>query len=337
MSHHFNNQMISSVSDYYSTKPDLSGLKNHRLISASGVVEAKSPSDYESAWSPTSPLDFRFFSSFGNPFAGSSSRSIWKGEQKSWDSGKVGLSILHSLADDHRHHQTDSSRILLPSPDSKNMIFGSLMRNGNLNCQKPLLSQAPAKAFIPNTDVPKVVFGIGHNPFDVVELQSSCLVDTYCVNNNAFNGLADSDIEMSEDYTCVTSHGPNPKTTHIFGDQVLESAELNELKKLCCGKKKESIFDIAPLDLTTTPIDVYHPKNFLRTCYLCSKKLDFKEDIYMYSGYKAFCSSECRQVVLDLDEEMNEEEEEDDEAMSTSSSDEDLSKKKSNGVIFTMG
>ncbi|URE19448.1 hypothetical protein MUK42_11203 [Musa troglodytarum] len=35
--------------------------------------------------------------------------------------------------------------------------------------------------------------------------------------------LSASEIEQSEDYTCIISHGPNPRMTHIFGDCILES------------------------------------------------------------------------------------------------------------------
>ncbi|CAL9180747.1 unnamed protein product [Musa hybrid cultivar] len=37
------------------------------------------------------------------------------------------------------------------------------------------------------------------------------------------SSLSASEIEQSEDYTCITSHGPNPKKTHIFGDCILDS------------------------------------------------------------------------------------------------------------------
>ncbi|KAE8715172.1 RNA-directed DNA polymerase (Reverse transcriptase), Ribonuclease H [Hibiscus syriacus] len=32
-----------------------------------------------------------------------------------------------------------------------------------------------------------------------------------------------TEMELSEDYTCVISHGPNPRTTHIFDNCVVES------------------------------------------------------------------------------------------------------------------
>lgn len=216
---------------------------------------SKSLSDYETAWSPTSPLEFRLFSSLGNPFGGGSSslRSIPRMHQKSWDSGKVGLRIVDSLDD----HHADSSRILLPSPDSKNMIFGSLMMN-------PF-----AKSPIHKDDKPSSCSGAGNiivNNIDACQQES----------------LNESEVEISEEeYTCVISHGPNPKTTHIYGSQVLESVEDDETKKGCCEDKKESIFVISPLDLTTIA-DELPPNDFLSFCSFCSKKLGIGKDIYMY-------------------------------------------------------
>ncbi|XP_075504280.1 uncharacterized protein LOC142541696 [Primulina tabacum] len=43
---------------------------------------------------------------------------------------------------------------------------------------------------------------------------------------------------------------------------------------------------------------------FLDACALCKKKLDFKEDIFMYSD-KAFCSQNCRDDQIALDEKFN--------------------------------
>jgi hypothetical protein len=39
--------------------------------------------------------------------------------------------------------------------------------------------------------------------------------------------LSAIEMELSEDYTCVISHGPNHKTTDIFEDYIVES---------CCGR-----------------------------------------------------------------------------------------------------
>ncbi|XP_010523331.1 PREDICTED: protein MARD1-like [Tarenaya hassleriana] len=42
--------------------------------------------------------------------------------------------------------------------------------------------------------------------------------------------------------------------------------------------------------------------NFLRTCSLCNRHLRHNRDIYMYRGDKAFCSLECREKQMMLDE-----------------------------------
>ncbi|XP_042397174.1 FCS-Like Zinc finger 3-like [Zingiber officinale] len=42
---------------------------------------------------------------------------------------------------------------------------------------------------------------------------------------------------------------------------------------------------------------------FLENCSLCRKKLQQSKDIYMYRGDRAFCSEECRQKKIFMDEE----------------------------------
>ena len=41
-------------------------------------------------------------------------------------------------------------------------------------------------------------------------------------------GAEEDDGPASEDYTCVISRGPNPRTVHIFGDRVVEGARVAE-------------------------------------------------------------------------------------------------------------
>ncbi|KAK3011065.1 hypothetical protein RJ639_010740 [Escallonia herrerae] len=42
--------------------------------------------------------------------------------------------------------------------------------------------------------------------------------------------------------------------------------------------------------------------HFLRACALCKRRLIPGRDIYMYRGDSAFCSQECRQQQMNLDE-----------------------------------
>uniref|UniRef100_A0A2P2JBJ8 Senescence-associated family protein n=1 Tax=Rhizophora mucronata TaxID=61149 RepID=A0A2P2JBJ8_RHIMU len=42
--------------------------------------------------------------------------------------------------------------------------------------------------------------------------------------------------------------------------------------------------------------------NFLEACFLCRKPLGYNSDIFMYRGNTPFCSKECRQEQIDMDE-----------------------------------
>ncbi|KAK4758284.1 hypothetical protein SAY87_019585 [Trapa incisa] len=44
------------------------------------------------------------------------------------------------------------------------------------------------------------------------------------------------------------------------------------------------------------------PPHFLESCALCKKRLGNRRDIFMYRGDTAFCSQDCRQEQIDLDE-----------------------------------
>lgn len=112
---------------------------------------------------------------------------------------------------------------------------------------------------------------LNSNNFSLVKL------DSMSVSNRSGNGfveaLSGSEIELSEDYTCVISHGPNPKTTHIYGDCILEGHSY-ELNSICKGEVKE-------IEAVQSSTARYPPVDFLSICHTCSKKLEGK-DIYIY-------------------------------------------------------
>ncbi|KAK8933831.1 hypothetical protein KSP39_PZI015399 [Platanthera zijinensis] len=88
------------------------------------------------------------------------------------------------------------------------------------------------------------------------------------LNPKLFTGsISPREMELSEDYTCVISYGPNPKKTHIFDNYVVESSE-----------------------------------DFLSFCHGCRKSLGQGKDIFMYRGERAFCSDECRQIEMMSDD-----------------------------------
>ncbi|XP_047976318.1 FCS-Like Zinc finger 8-like [Salvia hispanica] len=85
--------------------------------------------------------------------------------------------------------------------------------------------------------------------------------------------LSLKEMEMSEDYTCVIKHGPNPETKHIYDDCILDE-------------------DDPKLDLSQPQTE--EPKDFFSFCHACKALLQEDKDIYIYRGEKAFCSQECR-------------------------------------------
>jgi len=91
-----------------------------------------------------------------------------------------------------------------------------------------------------------------------------------------------SEIEQSEDYTRIIARGPNPKTTHIFGDCILEprtvgggddeavAMESEEGAAGCCYFVVKSAAEAAA-----------GADDFLSSCFACKKKLE-GNDIYIY-------------------------------------------------------
>ncbi|KAL0397426.1 UNVERIFIED_CONTAM: FCS-Like Zinc finger 2 [Sesamum calycinum] len=49
--------------------------------------------------------------------------------------------------------------------------------------------------------------------------------------------------------------------------------------------------------------DNYQP-HFLDSCFLCHRPLNHNTDIFMYRGNTPFCSQECRQEQIEMDEEV---------------------------------
>ncbi|RRT72673.1 hypothetical protein B296_00021410 [Ensete ventricosum] len=99
--------------------------------------------------------------------------------------------------------------------------------------------------------------------------------DTSFSSSYEFIGsLSASEIEQSEDYTCITSHGPNPKKTHIFGDCILDSHCIesptirNKHRKDdegSCKKNSEGGKHICTHRITSSvsPASAFHEETFL--------------------------------------------------------------------------
>ncbi|XP_050265582.1 FCS-Like Zinc finger 5-like [Quercus robur] len=61
---------------------------------------------------------------------------------------------------------------------------------------------------------------------------------------------------------------------------------------------------VSPRNHRRNSVDSVDTAHFLRACSLCKRRLFPGRDIYMYRGDSAFCSLECRQQQMNLDERM---------------------------------
>lgn len=108
-----------------------------------------------------------------------------------------------------------------------------------------------------------------------------------------------SEVEQSEDYTCIIARGPNPKTTHIFGDCILEPQTVGKSDEAAMEPKEGAS---AKSYLVVKRAAAGPGEDFLSSCFTCRKKLE-GNDIYIYRGEKAFCSAECRDQEIMIEEE----------------------------------
>ncbi|XP_027342231.1 FCS-Like Zinc finger 10-like [Abrus precatorius] len=133
----------------------------------------------------------------------------------------------------------------------------------------------------------------------VLKVKSNSLPISIDFSKGYIGSLSAREIELSEDYTCIISHGPNPKRTHIFGDCILECHN-NDFTEF--SKKEEPAFGSSHVPSSSEGSAPYPSGNVLSFCYSCNKKLEKGEDIYRYSDEKAFCSFNCRSEEISVEE-----------------------------------
>ncbi|GMI95988.1 hypothetical protein like AT3G22550 [Hibiscus trionum] len=232
----------------------------------------------ESIMSPKSILDSKPLSAFKNPFwSESSTPKTPEPEAKhKLDSKGIGLAIVDSLKDD-----------CFDPNLSKPVLFGSQLR-----VQIPSLPHVVSPSDSPRTPHE---FSTKTRTTSQLSSFSSVLSPPIGKSNETLSSprvfigsnLSASEMELSEDYTCVITHGTNPRTTHIFDDCIVET---------CCG---------------VVGFSSSKGENFLSFCHTCKKNLSPGKDIYIYRGEKAFCSKECRYQEMVLEEGTNKPESDD--------------------------
>ncbi|GER24846.1 hypothetical protein STAS_00391 [Striga asiatica] len=224
--------------------------------------------------SPTSILDSKKNLSFVNHFGhdniilSKSPNPTAKREAKA-----IGLALIDSIVQENADDEGKSGKKISKPVNRVNRaaLFGS-----KLKVQIPDLNP---KSSIFQNESPKSPAEFG------IKTRNSQISSTPV--KDLARQLSLKEMELSEDYTCVISHGPNPKTTHIFDDCVVERClgDHSENNYSEC-QKMEFGFEI---DSSSSP-----SQDFLSFCHTCKDNLGQGKDIYIYRGEKAFCSHECR-------------------------------------------
>ncbi|XP_020571236.1 uncharacterized protein LOC110018306 isoform X2 [Phalaenopsis equestris] len=245
------------------------------LVSFTG----KSLAESDSMKSPTSPLDYKLFSNLASSLIRSP-----KSPGRSWDCSRVGLGLVDSLKDENKNILLGSQMRIIKTGNSKDRFnsFGEEQTETKNSTFSQLCSSKSKLEEIGkvNSCSSDPMHKTLKPDFDVSSLE---LIHSF------MDSLADC-----EDYTCIISHGPNPKTTHIFGDCILESSMIESQN----SKENEGGFECIVKGLSSLPLTY-----FLSFCCYCNKKLEENRDIYMYRGEKAFCSCNCRDQAILIDEE----------------------------------
>ncbi|KAF2594530.1 hypothetical protein F2Q70_00044315 [Brassica cretica] len=141
--------------------------------------------------SPTSPLDFTIFGGLFSPRSPPAAPSSPRFRNR-WACDKVGLSLLSSSVGEEEGHEEGLFNVVLAPQIKPNAV--NIEEEHNIHDSEE--HNSPRRS--------------SSSPMDIISSQAYS------------RSLSAREMALSEDYTCIISHGPNPKTTHIFGDCILD-------------------------------------------------------------------------------------------------------------------
>ncbi|KAL9242178.1 hypothetical protein vseg_016204 [Gypsophila vaccaria] len=135
----------------------------------------------------------------------------------------------------------------------------------------------------------------GSNP---IPMNKSSWIDNNTYRRDNYQEIDDM---LEEEFTYITCHGPsNSVTTTVYYDDV-ENGRGGVTALAGRGISQNlGVFRISSPATFDDHFSITN-SNFLSTCHSCRNTLHGK-DIYMYRGEKAFCSEECRQRQISIDE-----------------------------------
>ncbi|VVA95955.1 unnamed protein product [Arabis nemorensis] len=242
---HFVDELIMAEAEAVPDTSDLVDLKHISapLFSIPGFFVgfgAKGTHDSDAGKSPTSPLDFGVFANFGGLFSPRSPApsSPRFSQRNKWVCDKIGLSVLSSMASSigDEGGQSDSFRRenIVLAPQIKVNVDRRAERSSKLFDDPCVKSNSLPKNFSAASlsDAINIQSNMRDSITDVWDTtvveernsprrSSSSPMDI--ISSQAYSrSLSGREMALSEDYTCIISHGPNPKTTHIFGDCILD-------------------------------------------------------------------------------------------------------------------
>ncbi|KAL0390993.1 UNVERIFIED_CONTAM: FCS-Like Zinc finger 8 [Sesamum calycinum] len=225
----------------------------------------------DSEMSPTSILDTKnstsFVDSFGNDkiFLPKSQTPSSPETNKSEPEG-IGLALIDSLNDEKNDGNLNFSK-----PINRTALFGSKLK-----------VQIPAINSLSGAESPK-----SPADFGIKTRNSHPLPET--PEKSFSRQLSLKEMELSEDYTCVITHGPNPKTTHIFDNCIVES---------CCGED----VNLRTKSGSETNVSTSASLDFLSFCHTCTDSLGQGKDIKLQPiillAFERLIVCDCKNLLM---------------------------------------
>ncbi|RZR89993.1 hypothetical protein BHM03_00017812 [Ensete ventricosum] len=252
---------VSSKQGIMSDIPSLPSPVAVSLFTSPRLYSPKNIADPEAAVSPTSILETKPFSVIRNPFFsnGNPTNGNKHLPQEDVESGATGLGLLDALIND------DSINSSTSRPEKRMVVFGS-----QLKIRIPPAPTSQSSSISPMCSSGESLHSPAEFGIKTRNSRLALLPGMLSSSPRFFTGrLPPPEMELSEDYTRVILHGPNPRTTHIFDNCIIESCTNGFATPL---SERRSSSDCPG----------YAVDNFLSFCYGCKKKIGSGEDIYMY-------------------------------------------------------